>query len=131
MARDLLACQRDTTSFPLSSVPVGTTAGAVFLWGDLHGVKQLAFYQDWQWQQCRDAYYNKAGGLCEECLKRGIIRPGVIVHHKIPLTPENVNDPSIAYNFDNLELLCRDCHAKAHGRYRRYKLDAFGNVEIK
>ena len=37
-----------------------------------------------------------------------------IVHHKEHLTPENINTPEIALGEDNLELLCRDCHALAH-----------------
>ena len=37
-----------------------------------------------------------------------------IVHHKIALTPENINDPNITLNWENLELLCQDCHNKEH-----------------
>lgn len=36
------------------------------------------------------------------------------MHHRIWLTPENINDPSVSLNFDNLELLCQDCHNKEH-----------------
>lgn len=43
-----------------------------------------------------------------------MIKPGVIVHHKIHLTPENIYDRNIALSWDNLELLCRDCHDKEH-----------------
>ena len=39
---------------------------------------------------------------------------GEIVHHKEHLTPENINTPEIALGENNLELLCRDCHALAH-----------------
>ena len=44
----------------------------------------------------------------------GILRYGEIVHHKIHLTPDNVSDPSVSLAFDNLELLCRTCHAAVH-----------------
>jgi len=55
--------------------------------------------------------------------------PGEIVHHKIHLTPENIHDPKIALNFDNLQLLCRDCHGKIHAKHqKRYKVDALGRV---
>lgn len=40
--------------------------------------------------------------------------PGEIVHHKTHITPENVGDPSVTLAFDNLELLCRACHADEH-----------------
>lgn len=72
------------------------------------------------------------GGLCERCLKKGLIVPGEIVHHKIHITPDNVNDPAVTLNPDNLELLCRDCHAEEHtDRRKRYKLDDLGRVIIK
>ena len=53
-------------------------------------------------------------GLCQVCLRHGVVTPGEIVHHIIELTPENVGDPAIAYGLDNLELVCRDCHSKLH-----------------
>ena len=54
--------------------------------------------------------------------------PGEIVHHKIHISADNLNDHSILTNFDNLELLCRKCHAEAHGSSKRYKIDALGHV---
>jgi len=36
------------------------------------------------------------------------------VHHKIHLTPHNIDDPNITLSEDNLELLCRECHAIEH-----------------
>lgn len=67
------------------------------------------FYKSKAWQDCRQAYIIYRYGLCERCG-----RPGDIVHHKIHLNPSNINDPSITLNFDNLELLCQDCHNRAH-----------------
>lgn len=52
----------------------------------------------------------------------------MIVHHKIHITPENITDPSITLDFNNMELLCRDCHALAHTRGKRYKVDELGRV---
>ncbi|UWP69737.1 HNH endonuclease [Subdoligranulum variabile] len=71
------------------------------------------------------------GGLCEQCLKTGLVKPGEIVHHKVHLTPDNINDPEVSLSWNNLELLCRDCHAKAHGSLKRYKVDEMGRVIIK
>lgn len=68
------------------------------------------FYNSKAWQQCRDAYYISQHGICERC--HGV---GLIVHHKIELTPANINDPSIALNWANLELLCLECHNREHG----------------
>ena len=87
-----------------------------------------AFYKSKAWQRTRAAYAASVGGLCEECLRRGLVRAGEIVHHKQPLTPGNINDPAVALSFGNLELLCRDCHAARHGGVKRYKVDAAGRV---
>lgn len=72
------------------------------------------FYSSFAWYTCRNAYAKKAHYLCENCLRKGIYRPGEIVHHKIELDPTNINNPEIALSFDNLELLCRECHAERH-----------------
>jgi 5-methylcytosine-specific restriction endonuclease McrA len=69
-----------------------------------------SFYKSKAWRQCRDAFFASRYGLCERCGK-----PGVIVHHKIKLTPSNINDPTVTLNWNNLELLCQDCHNKEHG----------------
>lgn len=88
------------------------------------------FYKGVPWQQCRNAYAKSKGGLCEECLKNGRYSPGVIVHHKIHITPETINNPNISLSWDNLELLCRDCHAAKHGKLKRYKVDEYGRVKV-
>lgn len=87
-----------------------------------------SFYKSKAWQNTRLAYAKSVGGLCEQCLKRGLYRAGEIVHHKEPLTPENINDPAVSMAWGNLELLCRDCHGKAHGTAKRYKVDEMGRV---
>lgn len=72
------------------------------------------FYHSKEWKKTRAAYIASVGGLCERCLKRGIIKPGYIVHHKHYITADNINDPSITLNWDNLEYLCFDCHQEEH-----------------
>ena len=87
-----------------------------------------AFYKSRAWQECRAGYAASVGGLCEDCLDRGLYRPGEIVHHMIELTPDNINDPAVSLSWSNLRLLCRDCHAKRHGARRRYRVDPAGRV---
>ena len=72
------------------------------------------FYSSKAWQDCRNEYAKRAQHLCEECLRKGIYTPGVIVHHVEELTPGNIYKPEVALNFDNLEMLCRDCHDNIH-----------------
>ena len=47
-------------------------------------------------------------------MARGLYTPGEIVHHIVELTPGNIADPSITLNWDNLRLVCRECHANEH-----------------
>ena len=74
----------------------------------------LPFYRSKAWLQCRDGYIKSVNGLCERCLSKGETTPGKIVHHKVHITPNNVNDPNITLNWDNLEYLCQDCHNQEH-----------------
>lgn len=89
------------------------------------------FYGTAAWKSCREAYKKKARYLCEMCLNEGRYTPGEIVHHKTHLSPDNINDPTITLNFDNLVLLCREHHAQVHGEQtKRYKIDDNGHVII-
>ena len=88
-----------------------------------------AFYKSKAWQDCRAAYLEHVGGLCECCLAAGRYTAAEIVHHKIPLTPENINAAKVTLNWDNLEAVCRECHAMRHGgKQRRVKVDEMGRV---
>lgn len=82
------------------------------------------FYKSRAWQKCRESYIKRAGGLCEECLAQGQYTPGTEVHHIQELTPDNIGDPAVTLNYDNLRLLCHNCHsAHHHRRQRRYVVD--------
>ena len=71
-----------------------------------------SFYNSKAWKKCRAAYiaYRQRvdGGLCESCHEA----PGYIVHHKIELTPDNIDNPDIALGFGNLKYDCHICHQK-------------------
>ena len=67
------------------------------------------FYNSKAWISTRNAYYNSVYGLCEHCS-----RAGLEVHHKIKLTPNNIRNPIITLNYNNLILLCHDCHMAEH-----------------
>lgn len=69
-----------------------------------------AFYDGSAWRQTRRAYLNSRHGLCERC---GEV--ACIVHHKTHLTAQNMADTDITLGWDNLQALCRDCHAVVHG----------------
>lgn len=77
-----------------------------------HHAMNDAFYRSTAWQETRQAYGDAKGWLCERCRAHGVIRRGTIVHHKEYLG----RDPSVetALSWDNLELLCLDCHNGEH-----------------
>ena len=69
--------------------------------------------------------------LCEMCLAQGMYTPGKIVHHKIHLSPDNINDASITLDWNNLMFVCQDCHAKAHKskvQQQRYVIGEGGEI---
>ncbi len=67
------------------------------------------FYNSKEWQNVRDGILMRDKYLCVKCGA-----PAEEVHHKIPLTATNINDPSITMNPDNLVSLCKECHFKIH-----------------
>ena len=75
---------------------------------------RIKFYHSRLWQGCREAYLKKQRYICERC--GGTAR---IVHHKEYITDENLYDPDISLNEDNLEALCMDCHNKEHNAVYR------------
>ena len=96
------------------------------------------FYRSGAWRKCRAEFVKARGGLCERCLARGIINAGsrempLQAHHKVKLTPENINDPTITLNWDNLELLCKECHDEEHpsGTPTRWTVDELGHVTLR
>lgn len=72
-----------------------------------------SFYRSKKWQRVRD-YQLTEHPFCEECLKRGIHTPAVIVHHVVWLTADNYKDPYYSLNPDNLESVCQTCHNRIH-----------------
>lgn len=110
--------------------------GVSELIGGIKMAKEFArgFYSSKTWQECREDYAKAKHYLCENCLARGIYRPGVIVHHIEEVTPMNIDNPEVTLNHDNLRLVCRDCHAqehKAHAKDRRYVICEDGGVRLR
>ena len=58
-----------------------------------------SFYKSKAWRDCRDAYFISKHGLCERCN----CKAGTIVHHKVYLTPQNINDPNVTIKESTLE----------------------------
>lgn len=74
--------------------------------------KYKNFYNSKHWNDLRALKFSDADGICEACKAKGIIKPGVDVHHKIPIE----KDWSKRLDYNNLILLCKECHNEIHGR---------------
>ena len=72
------------------------------------------FYESKAWRKNSRAYLESVDGLCERCRSRGKLVPAVIVHHRIHLTRERMQDPQLTMGWDNLEALCQECHNREH-----------------
>jgi len=95
------------------------------------------FYNSQAWKRTRAAYISYRGGYCERCTRefkagrRSLedVRPIEIVHHKIYITPDNINDPRVTLSFDNLEGICNDHHNKEHKeKHKRYSFAPDGTL---
>ena len=94
------------------------------------------FYKSRVWLKVRQTILMRDNYLCQHCGK-----PATEVHHIKHLTEDNVNDPNISLNPDNLVSLCWVCHRREHkgedgfGRIREeanpYKFDENGMLVLK
>ncbi len=98
-----------------------------------------AFYKSHQWLNTRKAYMETQLDtpfgiippyMCERCFEDGKLVPAKVVHHKIVLSPMNINNPEVTLAFKNLQRVCQDCHAKLHSGFEepRVAFDENGNV---
>jgi hypothetical protein len=75
------------------------------------------FYRSKAWQSCRESYIQERmhidGGICEVCKRE----QGYIVHHIEALTKENISNPLISLNHENLRYECKECHDREKGHY--------------
>lgn len=99
-------------------------------------VRDTGFYDSKPWRKVRHLYILEKNGLCERHLNKEEkeYEEGNTVHHIIYLTLENMHDEKIAYDFNNLELLCPSCHSKEHHGGRGscnegYRFNKKGEIE--
>ena len=82
-------------------------------------------YKSKAWQELRRNLIIQRGARCQECGKDFSFDTSQLIgHHIIELTADNYQDANIAYNPDNIKLVCINCHNKEHARfeYRGHKV---------
>lgn len=69
-----------------------------------------------RWQEVKRIVWQRTNGLCEECMKQGIVRAGVDCHHIVPVetatTPQEME--RLCFDVNNVRLLCIACHSAIH-----------------
>lgn len=71
-------------------------------------------YQSAKWKKLRESKL-MVNPLCELCLLEGKITPAEDIHHKDSfINYEGNKRLEVAYDFDNLMSLCKQCHQKLH-----------------
>ncbi|MHC1772959.1 MAG: AAA family ATPase [Flexilinea sp.] len=75
------------------------------------------FYARKAWMELRWMLIVQRFGVCARCGKSFADDTSkLIAHHKIALTEKTINDPLIALNPDNIEIVCNGCHNHMHHR---------------
>ena len=84
---------------------------------------KASIYNSKEWKQLREAKLT-AQPLCEMCqeegrkqgVKRGYVRSATCVHHIVPIETATSMDEmrQLAFDWNNLQSLCRPCHNKLH-----------------
>lgn len=74
--------------------------------------KYSQFYNSVQWRTLRNQKFYDANGLCELCLKDGIINEAREIHHIVPIE----KDWNKRLDYDNLIALCPSHHQEQHNR---------------
>lgn len=76
------------------------------------------FYTSSKWLAVRARKIAESGGVCSRCGRVFSDSSKLIVHHKQHLKGNDYNNPSVAFNDDNLEVICVDCHNQEHDRFK-------------
>ena len=75
-------------------------------------------YNSREWKELRIAKLRSTNGLCEECLKQGIVTRARCVHHVVPIETARTKDEmrrlAIECGLQGLKALCFACHARIH-----------------
>lgn len=80
------------------------------------------FYNSTEWRTFRRhvimSRTNEFGFVLDEFNGQPLLRSyDIVLHHKIPLTMQNVNDFSISLNPDNIMIVSRKSHDEIHARF--------------
>ena len=82
---------------------------------DRYNSYRRKIYQSQRWRMLRLAKLSDSP-LCEMCMKKGIVKPAVDIHHirSFMSVDDDVRRKALAYDYENLMSLCKECHQFIH-----------------
>lgn len=83
--------------------------------GDNYDAERRKIYNSERWKRLR-AWKFANDPLCEECLIQNNTVPAEDIHHIVSFmsTDDLTQRNFLAYDYDNLQSLCKQCHAIIH-----------------
>lgn len=83
------------------------------------GKMRRAIYDSAKWRALRRTKL-QADPLCEQCLEEGRTRIATEVHHRKSFADATGTEARrLAYDYDNLMSLCKECHGRKHAERNR------------
>lgn len=77
--------------------------------------ERMAVYNTARWRRVRAIHLRRCP-LCASCLRRGVVKQATDVHHLKSFMDvvSGARRDALAYDLDNLESLCKQCHQAEH-----------------
>lgn len=76
------------------------------------------FYRSGEWHRLRDAVLQRDNYECQECKRNGKLT----TRHDDILEVDHIKTveehPELATDMNNMQVLCKSCHNKKHGRFQ-------------
>lgn len=78
-----------------------------------------------EWRDLRTAKLTE-DPLCEVCRSKGLVVAASVVHHLIEVESGRTEQEcrQLAYSWNNLQSLCRECHSQIHQELRSHSREA-------
>ncbi len=85
---------------------------------NFYDIERRKIYNSDRWRRVR-AWKISCNPLCELCLQKNKVIPAEDIHHIISfMSTEDLTERLfLAYDFDNLLSLCKQCHQKIHNEH--------------
>lgn len=90
--------------------------------------ERIKIYNTTRWRRLRAIKLSDTP-YCERCRARGVVSPATEVHHvRSFMAVWGAERIALAYDIDNLESICRACHASEHAHEGKAPGERMGNM---